>query len=324
LLKKILKNGDKLVLGEIVVNQFLQSFSTPILDLFFKAATYLGHPAIWMIIAAWLFWLGYERKSFVIMTIILFAGAIAGALKIFIARPRPEGLIIMESEASYSYPSAHTTLISSLACFGWLKKKLSRKLEALLVIAVIFVAVSRLYLGVHFITDVIAGIVLGIFIGWVVYKAEEKINKMHFHLSKIQDEFLVVGFFVIAVLFYLFIQNYYPPAYALFGYFAGYAIYRHTGIDLVPTKTTKQSVIALLIGTILLGVLYFFGEKFSGIESAIVFFIAGLFITVFWPIVIFKFVQKREVHKAKKRVHSHKVTHKKKVKKLHAKRRSRK
>jgi len=289
-----------LVLGELVINQFLQSFSTPALDLFFKAVTYLGHPAIWIIIAAWLFWMGYERKSFVIMTIILFAGAIAGALKIFIARPRPEGIIIMDPETSYSYPSAHATLISSFAAFGWLKKKLARKIETLLVIAVIFVAVSRLYLGAHYITDVIAGIVLGLFIGWVVYKAEAKLNKIHFHLSKIQDEFLVIGFFVIAVLFYLFIQNYYPPAFALFGYFAGYAIYRHSGIDLVPTKTTKQSIAALFIGTVILGILYMLGEKFIGIESAIIFFIAGLFITVFWPIVIFKFVQKRETHKAKK------------------------
>ncbi len=310
-----------MVLGEIVVNQCLQSFSTPALDLFFKAVTYLGHPAIWIIIAAWLFWLGYERKSFVLMTIILFAGAIAGALKMFIARPRPEGLIIMEKEISYSYPSAHATLISSFAAFGWLSKKLKRPFETILIIAVIFVAVSRMYLGVHYITDVIAGIVLGLFIGWVIYKAEAKINKMHFHLSKIQGEFLVIGFFVIAVLFYLFIQNYYPPAYALFGYFAGYAIYRHSGIDLVPSKTTKQSVVALLIGTIILGVLYMFGEKFTGIESAVIFFIAGLFITVFWPAVIFAFVQKREAHKAKK---IHRTIHHKKAKKIkkHAKKHS--
>ncbi|VVB74831.1 Undecaprenyl-diphosphatase [uncultured archaeon] len=312
-----------MVLGEIVVNQFIQSFSTPSLDLFFKAITYLGHPAIWMIIAAWLFWLGYERKSFVIMTIILFAGAIAGALKIFIARPRPEGIIVMDPETSYSYPSAHATLITSFAAFGWLKKKLSRILETLLVVAVIFVAVSRLYLGAHYVTDVIAGIVLGLFIGWVVYKAEAKLNKIHFHLSKIQDEFLVVGFFVIAVLFYLFIQNYYPPAYALFGYFAGYIIYKHSGIDLVPAKTTKQSIAALFIGTIILGVLYMFGEKFIGIESAVIFFIAGLFITVFWPAVIFKLVQKRETHKAKK---IHRIAHHTKAKKAakHAKKHKRK
>jgi len=290
-----------MVFEEIIINQFLQSYSTPILDLFFKLSTYLGHPGPWILLAAWLFWLGYERKSFVLMSIILFTGAIAGAMKIFIMRPRPEGIILMETEASYSMPSAHTALISAFATFGWLKKTLKKPLKVLLLIAVILLAISRMYLGVHYLSDVIVGLLIGILIGWVVIKTEAKINKMHFKITKIRDEFLIVGFFIAAVIFYMFIQSAYPEAFALFGYFAGYALYRHSSIDLKPVQTKKQAIVIVLFGTLFTGAIYYLATKTQGIEQICTYFLVGLFVTVFWPVVIHKYVSKREEHKEKKK-----------------------
>ncbi len=291
----------KMTIGEIAMNQFLQSFSTPALDMLVKASTYLGHPGPWILLAAWLFWLGYERKSFVMMSVILLAGAVAGALKIFIARPRPEGLIIMDHETSYSMPSGHTTLITSFATFAWLKKTIKKPLKILLVLAIIIVAISRMYLGVHYFTDVLVGLLLGLLIGWAAIKIEAKIHKMHFHITKIQDEYLAVGFFAIAVILYMFIQSEYPEAFALFGYFAGYALYRHSGVDLKPVQTTKQAAIILTFGTIFTGGIYYLATQAQGLEGVGLYFLTGLFVTVFWPVIIHKYVAKREEHKAKKK-----------------------
>ncbi len=290
-----------MIFNEIIINQFFQSYSTPLLDLIVKASTYMGHPGPWILLAAWLFWLGYERKSFVIMSIILFAGAIAGAMKIFIARPRPEGILLLDHEVTYSMPSGHTTLITSFATFGWFKKTLKKPLKILLVIAVIIVAISRIYLGVHYFTDVIVGLLLGLLIGWAVIKIEAKIHKMHFHITKIQDEYLAVGFFVLAVMFYMFIQSAYPEAFALFGYFAGYALYRHSGVDLKPVQTTKQAVVIVVFGTLITGAIYYLATKATGLDSVGLYFLTGLFVTVFWPVIIHKYVIKREEHKAKKK-----------------------
>ncbi|MCX6803528.1 MAG: phosphatase PAP2 family protein [Candidatus Diapherotrites archaeon] len=281
-----------MVFEEIAVNQFLQSYSTPALDLFFKGITYFGHPGIWLIFAAWLFWLGYERKSFILVSIILFAGAVAGALKIIIARPRPEGIIIMDAEQTFSMPSGHSTLIASFTSFFW-ARKVRNAFKALLVIAVVLVAISRMYLGAHYLTDVIVGLILGVVVGWLMYKAEGKINKMQFHITKIQDEFLAIGFFVIAVIFYMFIQSAYPEAFVLFGYFAGYALYRHSGVDLKPSTINKKLVVLMLVGTGILGELYLAAHKLAGLESVAIYFVIGLFITVFWPIITNELTQKK-------------------------------
>ncbi len=291
-----------MVFEEIVVNQFLQSYSGALLTLFFKAITYLGHPGVWFILAAWLFWMGRERKSFIIMLLILFSGFVVGVLKEIIARPRPEGILILAKETSYAFPSGHSTLSAAFASFAYFSKKLEKQFKYLLIIGAIIVAVSRLYLGVHFLSDVIAGLIIGSVIGWIVFKAEEKINKMHFHISKIQEEYLVVGFFAAIILIDLFVPSQYLAAYAFLGYFAGYVIYKHSKIDLTRTTSKKQSLIALIIGTIILGGLYFFGDENTGLIAQTTFFIAGMFVTIFWPVIIDRFVKKRETHKISKKM----------------------
>lgn len=87
-------------------------------------------------------------------------------MKIFIARARPGGLIPSMIETSYSFPSGHATL--ALALYGFMAYMLCRlypkhagKIIALAAFVILTVGASRLYLGVHFPSDVIAGYLLG-------------------------------------------------------------------------------------------------------------------------------------------------------------------
>jgi len=284
-----------------MINQFLQSFSTPLLDLFFKTITFFGHPALWFLIAAIFFWSGRERKSFTIATLILLAGFFSGILKIIIARPRPEGLILMETEPSYSFPSGHATITAGFATYAWLTKTISKNLKYLLITLTALTAISRIYLGVHFISDVIAGLLIGTIIGWFVYKLESKINKMNFHISKIKEEFLVIIFFAMIILFDLFIPVEFYEAYALFGYFTGYAILRHTNTEIQEKSAKKQEPLSFLAGLIILSILGVIAYSSTGALSQVLFFISGIFVTLLWPIIAPKLGERKKFLKNRKK-----------------------
>ena len=136
------------MLDEIAVNQLLQSFSSPPLDLFFQLVTFFGHPMVWLALAAWYLWMGKHRKSFSLATLILLASFIAGGLKEIVARPRPEGLLVLEKPMTlYSMPSGHSTIAAS--AYSFYEKKVRKRARAILAILVILTAISRFYLGVN-------------------------------------------------------------------------------------------------------------------------------------------------------------------------------
>ncbi|MDU4960521.1 MAG: phosphatase PAP2 family protein [Sporomusaceae bacterium] len=108
-------------------------------------------------------WRGEAAALFVCLT---GAGVLNQMLKVLFARSRPEIAVIEVS--GYSFPSGHSMV--SLCVYGFLAYLLSRRFSSfrqrgmvfLLVGAVVaLIGVSRIYLGVHYPTDVLAGFVAG-------------------------------------------------------------------------------------------------------------------------------------------------------------------
>jgi undecaprenyl-diphosphatase len=285
-----------LVFEEIVVNQFLQSFSFPLLDLFFNLITYFGNPAPWFFVGAILFWLGKEKKSFKLVSLLLFASFFSGILKYIIARPRPTGVIAMTFEATPSMPSTHATVAGAISAFAYFSKEVQNKYAHLLIALALLTGISRIYLGVHFLTDVLAGLLLGALIGWFVFKLEAKLNQMHFHITKLEEEIFVLIFFILVIILYLFVPQEFYAAYALLGYFGGYAVYRHTDMKelLAKPQTTFQSAASVLLGLWILGTLGIVAYFTKGLLSQVAFFIAGIFVTFLWPMTITRIIIKRK------------------------------
>ena len=280
-----------MVFEEIIINQFLQSFASAPLTIIFKLITYLGHPVLWFFIAAILFWMNKEKKSFTLASLILVSGFITGILKQIIARPRPDGILVLESESTYSMPSGHSTIATALASYTWFAKKISQNIKLIIIILTILVGTSRIYLGAHYLSDVIAGLLLGTIIGWFISKLENKINKTHFHITKLEDEFLIILFFILTIIAYLFIPAEFYGAFALLGYFTGYGAFKHTNINL--TKfTQKQLIRATILGTIILAILGTIAYFSTGTTSQTLFFISGLFTTLIWPWIMHKTMHK--------------------------------
>lgn len=96
-------------------------------------------------------------------------GFVAYVLKKLIARPRPLTALI-KMPTSYSFPSGHTFFsfgLYSLIVYFILKSNMNKYLKILLTVVIslliVLISFSRVYLGVHHFTDVMAGMVLGLF-----------------------------------------------------------------------------------------------------------------------------------------------------------------
>lgn len=262
---------------EIIINQFLQSFSSGALDIFFETITYLGHPAFWIFIAAWFFWSGKEKKALATMSVVLFASVVSGVLKFAIARPRPEGLIVLEQNASFSMPSGHSTIIAAMYAFA--KDKVKPHEKKILLLSVILVAISRLYLGVHYISDVIAGILLGYIIGKLVWMFYGKFKKLKFHITKIREEFFVIALIIITLILLETLPEWMTAGFTIIGFYLGYAVFRHSKIKIHPRNKNNS----ILFGTIILAILGAIAFYLHGIFSQAAFLLAGIFITLIWP-----------------------------------------
>ncbi len=96
------------------------------------------------------------------------ASALCTAMKLLLARDRPPIGIQETLETDYSFPSGHVT--GTVALFGMLvvvvgmhrSDAVNRWLACAAIVVVAAVAMSRLYLGVHWLTDVLAGVFLGL------------------------------------------------------------------------------------------------------------------------------------------------------------------
>ena len=84
-------------------------------------------------------------------------------------RPRPfiESNInlLLEHPATSSFPSGHAAFYFAFSTLVYFYNK---KLGALFLIATLILSVSRVYVGVHWPSDVLAGAVIGIFSAWLV------------------------------------------------------------------------------------------------------------------------------------------------------------
>lgn len=112
------------------------------------------------------FWKKKEAKYIVVNLITIFLSN--QLLKRIVERPRPEGFRIVE-ELGYSFPSGHSMV--SMAFYGlfiyFIYKKVKNKYIKwtsiiLLALLIILIGLSRIYLGVHYASDVLAGFLLAI------------------------------------------------------------------------------------------------------------------------------------------------------------------
>jgi membrane protein DedA with SNARE-associated domain/membrane-associated phospholipid phosphatase len=149
---------------------FLRTLRGPIADNVFMILTILGEPkvilGVFIIITLWLLSIRAWRTISYWGLLGLFSFGGTEFLKHIIHSPRPWGL--WETPSGYSFPSGHTTLTATIT--GFVAVLIARELKpplrwipyTLIPILVLAISTSRLYLGAHWLTDVVGGLLLGI------------------------------------------------------------------------------------------------------------------------------------------------------------------
>lgn len=169
---------------ELQILDALQTIHTPVLDTVMCAITRLGDAGIiWILLCLVLLILPKTRKSGLILMAALLADLVIcnGILKPLVHRIRPFDVktgieLLVKRPTDYSFPSGHTaaSFTSVVALYLAGEKKLWKPA---LVLAVL-IAFSRLYLYVHYPTDVLGGIVIGVAAGGLGYWLTGQIRKL--------------------------------------------------------------------------------------------------------------------------------------------------
>jgi undecaprenyl-diphosphatase len=142
----------------------------PWLDALFGAVTWLGSLMVLLPLAllAWWRWRGKRSASFVTLALVGASG-LGHLAKLLAARPRPDLFPpLIQMPEDWSFPSAHAAQVTAFALAWLLRPGASPRPPeiAVLFAAVALVFASRLYLQVHFPSDIIAGAMLATL--WVV------------------------------------------------------------------------------------------------------------------------------------------------------------
>ena len=157
-------NGD-IVGYDIVSKLFKFNVSTPIA----KFMTNFGGAIFVISLTTILFFVIKDKKIGIsIITNLGIVTILNQIIKFIMQRPRPTEFRIIE-ETGYSFPSGHSMV--SLAFYGYLiyliykyinNKHLKRTLIILLSVLICIIGVSRIYLGVHYTSDVLGGFLISL------------------------------------------------------------------------------------------------------------------------------------------------------------------
>ncbi len=124
------------------------------------AVTSLGNEMGLMIVICIVFWLGHTAEMITFLLMLLFGNVINMHIKEFFELGRPESQEITRivGAKGYGYPSGHS---QSGALYSWLIYAFVNKYWYLCLIAALLMAASRIYLGVHYFSDTVGGLICG-------------------------------------------------------------------------------------------------------------------------------------------------------------------
>lgn len=272
----------------ILIIQALQTFS-PALDAVMAFFTFLGRIEFYFLLIAFLYWIVDSKLGFRVSMILLSTDIVVTSLKTLLHQPRPYWVADVKqlsAEPSYGIPSSHAS--DSLAVWGYLIYHMRKNwFRVIAVTLIIMIALSRLYLGVHYLHDILFGWLIGGLMLFIFIKYEQKVSgwlEAHSTIFQISFAFLIsllmvaAGFTILALIastpdpenWTIFssdarsVSHYFSLAGAFFGGFSGYVLMKqHARFDTGGTwfqQTGRYLLGILFVFIILFGLDALFGQ----------------------------------------------------------------
>ena len=146
---------------------FFSSIHSPVLDKLAQFFTILGEEYVIIAVAMLFFWCIDKKKGFASFFSMLIALNVMNIIKVIVRFPRPWTVLTdldvvrKETATGWSFPSGHATMTSSF--YGGLAAQFKRKhVQYICLALIVIISFLRVYLCVHWPTDVIVGVVIGL------------------------------------------------------------------------------------------------------------------------------------------------------------------
>jgi undecaprenyl-diphosphatase len=154
------------------VSAWFVAHQNPLLYKIALAITWIGSPTVMVLLAivaaVWVYSRGGRSKAGAIIAAPAIGGLLSGLIKVLYGRARPVGAALF-NQTTHSFPSGHAATSAAVMvtlCYVFSRERLIAWRAAVVIGAVVplLVGLTRLYLNVHGLTDVLAGWAVGVFV----------------------------------------------------------------------------------------------------------------------------------------------------------------
>jgi membrane-associated phospholipid phosphatase len=182
---------------ELQFLKWLESIRIGFFTTLFEGVTILGEETLVILFVVVLWFAVDSRLAQKVFFVTICSMGLNGIVKNLAQVPRPfdKGVLPVRKETAtgFSFPSGHTQNFSTWSTLFAIKFK-KKWLTVLVTVFIVLVAFSRLYLGVHYPSDVIVGVALGVgtaFLGNYLFEREKDVKKLYVAVFMIFAPFIV-------------------------------------------------------------------------------------------------------------------------------------
>jgi membrane-associated phospholipid phosphatase len=243
-----------------------QAAASPFLTSVMKGLSFAGTEYCLLVLLPFVYWCVDKRRGIRIGILVFLSTALNFGLKSAFAQPRPYDLdpsVGMAAEKTYGLPSNHAQV--SVVLWGSLAPLFRVPWGLVLAIVLPFlVGISRIYLGVHFPTDVLAGWALGAAIVFVDRKFGERIERA---IPKLKESLALALIAAIALFMNVLTKNDTSISGAFFG-LAGASVYAKRQVPFSVSGGLGKRGLRFLFGMATIAIVYLLPKLFlASIEA---------------------------------------------------------
>lgn len=165
--------------------------------------SFLGDEEFYLVVMPAIYWCYDSRIGLKVGLLLMLSNGVNAFFKFLFHAPRPfwvsNSITPMVTENSFGVPSGHAQ--NAFSVWGFFSTIAKRTwIRVFFVVLIILIGISRLYLGVHFILDVLVGWLIGGLLLWLFNQRFERIQSTILHWSKSKQWFGTVGISFLMIL----------------------------------------------------------------------------------------------------------------------------